>query len=288
MRLGIILPSNNPSAFMNNFLPTVQHIKELADFSSILINFQPPWRRDEIIIAHMELSGYGFEVRSDYNEYSRPVPMGKVRQSAAKLGEDDCDIFLSVDDDFKFSPGTKTQKKTSGKKYLDCLDYMAKNERCGVVFVKGFFGGAGWGEKISPIWGDMYATYRGLFLRKVPGMLFTTPAACAIRGGLEESIAVFGRIARGYWPAKQMNNPTMSFTERVDRVGLPEHDIHNPEVIAGAVEFIRMKYEDPDWTYDKRTIPKGADRRYTAWTDENGRAKMFTIDYSQTSTGLPT
>lgn len=258
MKIGIAITTNNPKVTFSSFLPTLENITEINSKAVFLINFQPPWGVNQILEAIRVIEGNGFEVRRTFTGgWDKPIEIMAMREEAALLGED-CDAYLLCDDDFKFSSGTPQQKKSSGMKYLDCINFLEENERCGVITVKGFLGGYQWGEDIKRVWHDMYSTNRGLFLRKIEGFNIAPEETLVIRGGLEESIAVFARLERGYWPAKQMNNPTISYTERVDDESLPLDDFHHPEVIKkNAQAYIQRKYSDPNWDYQKKKIPKG-------------------------------
>lgn len=266
MKLAILIPTYRPEMAVYDFLPTLIHIQPLAKFSTFLVNFQDPYDNGDVSYFVREVLKLGFKIRHTHSgTWERPQKMALMREQTAELGGEDFDLYLNIDDDFKFSPGTPTQRKSSGLKYLDCIDYMAVNDRCGAINVKSFLGGKPWGEKIAPHFDDMFATNRGLFLRKIPGMLFTSQAALGIIGGLEETIAVYSRIEQGYYPAKQMNNPTIHITGDHEKYKERTSNMHNEELIenqSGA--FIRERWIDPDWKYDKRRVPKLAREKYKA------------------------
>ncbi len=265
MRLGIILPTNNPDVFLNDFLPTVTWITELSPISVFLINFQPPWTHPKIIHAVTRLHSKGFYVKSTYTEnWDPPVKILKIREQCAQL-DPECDVYLSIDDDFKFVSKTDMFPYSSGERYMQSLDYFDKFPDCGIINTKGFLGGYRQGLMIQPVDKDMFATNRGMFLRNMRehGFLLAPKGALDLRGGLEETLLAYTRIERGYFAAKQMNNPTIHVTGTLEKYGDDPSGIHNLKVMdENVVKWIQNKYDDPEWYYQSRRYPDNLKRSY--------------------------
>lgn len=260
-KLGIILPTNNPSQFLNMLLPTVTHMVELIGDAVWLINFQPPWIQRDIRFATSILGNHGFDVKFTYtSRWDKPIKIIKMREMCAKL-EPDCQFYLFIDDDFKLSPGTKMFHYTSGQRYSQSLDYLERQPGCGLINTKSFLGGHRWGLKIGPCpnhMADMYATNRGLFLRNMSehGFLLSPDSMHDLRGDLEESALAFARIELGYYAAKAMNNPTVHLTGKLDQYDNDLLNMHNFKVINENVgKWIRNRYNAPEWQYEDKRLP---------------------------------
>lgn len=280
--LGIVLPSNNPEQFFSHLAPTLEHIKEIADQSVFLINFQPPWTVSERAAVARHIERIGFECRHIFTKWwTKPIKIIKMREQCALLAPE-CKYYLFIDDDFKLSPGTKKFKFTSGQRYLQSLDYLERWPRCGLINTKSFLGGHKWGLKIGPTKHDMYATNRGLFLRsmKKHGFLLSPEGMHDLRGDLEESALAFARIELGYFPAKQMNNPTIHLTGKLDQYDDDPLNMHNYKVINENVgKWIRERYDDPDWEYEQKRLPGDLFTKYLAAGGIDITEKKYTIAY---------
>lgn len=208
LKLAICLPSNKPKLAIETFAPSFEYIKELAPYAVFCINYQPPWTLEEISIFSKIIMSYGFEVRSIYtSNWTKPIEFIKMREMAAELMSE-ADVYMLCDDDFRFVECTESYPRSSGQRYLEVLDYLSKNPRCGGVTCKHMLGGYHQQYKILPIWDNKYCTNRGMFLRRISNKWCIAPPHChTIRGALEESIACFTRMEMGYWFGKQMNNP---------------------------------------------------------------------------------
>ena len=260
-QIGIILPTNNPKSMTENFMPTLSALDELAPYATFLFLFQHPWTEDEATRTILEISNHGFGVSymiTEKGDWSQPAKIIKMREMCAAL-RDDCDYYLFIDDDFKLSHGTRMFPYSSGKRYLQSLLYLEKHKKCGVINTKSFFGGHQWGLKIAPTKHDMYATNRGLFLRNMKdhGFLIAPGAMQGLKGDLEESAIVFSRIELGYYPAKQMNNPTIHLTGKLDQYDNDPLNFHNRQVLEeNVLKWIRTRYADPNWEYESKKLPR--------------------------------
>lgn len=288
-KLGIIMPSNNPSGAINNLAPSLKHISKLSPFSTWSVVFQPPWKEMKIIefLSLLRGNGFRYEYQVDKEAPSKPVNIMRLRDRCCQMVPAS-NVFLFIDDDFIFSGGTKKFHYTSGDRYLQSVDYMLRFPECGVVNTKGFLGGHQHGLKIKPSFGDMYATNRGLFLRNMRkhGHLLVPSFMTNIRGGLEETACVFTRIASGYFAAKQMNNPTIHFPGKLSDYNNKPDDFHNWDVINRSfASVIRSAWDDQDWHYEKKKLPAKLieDYKNNGGPDVKNNIEQYAIDYGDSN-----
>ena len=263
LKLGVVIPTNKPDVMMKEFVASAEHLLPIAEFSSILISFQHPWTESKIDECVSRLRNLGFEVRYQMVEQStfvdgddrfQRVYMSRLREITARL-DPECDVYVLLDDDCIFSPGSEVYPRGSGRRYLEALDYMSRHPKCGVLISKGFLGGYHKQWMIDGFWTETISTNRGLFLRNMSsyndGFILTHPEGMDLTGGLEESLLAFMRIEVGMFMARQMNNPTIHATT----VRLKKSDPLRPdERDAGGkptnIEtWIRDRYSVPDWNF---------------------------------------
>ena len=280
---GIIIPTHNPDDFFNKLLPSVEFITELAPFTTWLINFNGDrWDMPAIFEAIAILHEYEFETEWRYTGiWDKPIKVLKMREQCAEMAPD-CDLFLFIDDDFKFVKETDKYPFTSGQRYLHSIDYMTRFPKCGIVNTKSFLGGSHQKLKIVPTKDDMHATNQGLLLRnmKEHGFLLALPEMREMMGGLEEQAMSYLRIEHGYFAAKQMNNPTVHITGKLSQWDGKPDDFHNIGVIdANLAGWIRNRYK-PEWEYQKRKLPDSLWELYLA----NGGIELtddLIVDYAE-------
>ena len=230
--LGILLPTNHPSRFIDHFLPTLLHIRELAGSSRFLINFQPPWNIHQMCDVTKIMRDFGFDVEYVFTTgEKKPVRIGRIRQQCADLWPN-APYYLLVDDDFRFSEATDEHPKTSGARYLEVLSYMRSRPKCGAVICKGSGQNTGHKYKISQAYnGCWFYTGKGLFLRNLQPKFNYLPSCCHnLRGGLvDDYLPVLHRCALGFYPAQSFNHPTEHTATRLSFYG-PEiwamHSVH--------------------------------------------------------------
>jgi len=265
--VGIVMPTCNPTVALTKLLPSVEYIKELAPIATWLINFNGPWNRFQIDIFTSGLRelGFGNTLWRYSDDWDKPIKLIKMREMCAEL-DPDCDLYLFIDDDFKFLPNTPKYPFSSGRRYLHSIDYMTRFPRCGVVNTKSFLGGTPQKLKIIPVKHDMQATGQGLFLRnmKKHGFTLALKEMREIRGGLEEQTMCYLRTEFGFFSAKQMNNPTIHITGKLSDWDNDKENFHNIEVIdQNLAGWIRNRYQ-PDWEYQHRKAPARLWESYTA------------------------
>jgi hypothetical protein len=288
IKTGIILPTYEPDDLFDGLLPTIKYVSNIKDTVVWLMNFNgPKWTTRFIRFAVEKIKAEGFEVRHIYTgTWKQPVKLISMRTYCAKLGEHDCELFLFIDDDFKFVESTPSCSLSSGDRYEESIDYMSKFPRCGVINTKSFLGGYKQGLKIINTTDDMYATNRGLFLRNMRdhGFLLAPKWTHDLAGGLEETLMVMARIELGYFCAKQMNNPTIHITGKLSDYDNTPSDFHNIELINQNIgAYLKSRYGDWEWLYEEKRFPKtlwdsyldhgGPDIKY--WDPD------YTIDYGE-------
>jgi len=281
--VGIIMPTCNPGIVFDRFLPTVEHITELNKTAKFLINFNGPrWDAATMLPVVYGLQNYGFDVRYDYTgNWDKPIQVLKMREQCAEMWPE-ADLYLFIDDDFKFVGGTNKYPFSSGQRYLHSIDYMTRFPKCGLVNTKSFLGGTPQKLKIKAAKHGMVATGQGLFLRNMSkhGFGLWPEELQEMRGGLEEQSACYVRIERGYYVAQQFNNPTIHITGRLSDWDDKPDNFHNTGVIDDNLAgWIRNRYQG-DWDYQHRKVPDRLWRMYLG----NGGIELtnsLTIDYAE-------
>ena len=257
--VGIVIPTCNSTLFEEVLLPSIEYIKEISHLATFLINFNgPDWNSDNIDRVVLKLFELGFNVRYDYTGiWEKPIPIIRMREICAGMGQDN-DLFLFIDDDFRFVERTDKYPFSSGQRYLHSIDYMTRFPECGVTNTKSFLGGTPFKLRIIPTRDAMYATNRGLFLRnmKKHGFLLAPKDTHNLRGGLEETLMAMSRIELGYFCACQYNNPTVHITGVLEDYDEDESDFHNMGIIDNNVgRYLREKYNNWHWKYSEKKFP---------------------------------
>ena len=256
--VGIIIPTHDPEAFLTKLLPSVEYILELNEITTWLINFNGDrWTPSNMYDVLCILEDYGFKAEfTCTGTWDKPIKVLKMREQCAEMAPD-CDLFLFVDDDFRFVKGTSKYPFTSGQRYLHSIDYMTRFPKCGIVNTKSFLGGTHQKLKIVPVKDDMVATNRGLLLRNMKdhGFLLALREMRDMKGGLEEQSIAYLRNEYGLFTAKQMNNPTVHITGKLSNWDNQPTDFHNIGVInRNLAGWIRDRYQ-PEWDYQHRKLP---------------------------------
>jgi len=257
--VGIICPTYSPELFLGRLLPSIEYIKELTPIATWLINFNgPDWGPSSIYDALSVLDSSDFNYQWLYTgEWSKPIKILKMREQCAKM-KPDCDLYLFIDDDFRFVGRTEKYPFSSGQRYLHSIDYMTRFKKCGVINTKSFLGGTPQKLKIIPVKDDMVATNQGLFLRNMKGcgFLLAPQTMREMRGGLEEQSMAFIRAEYGLFTSKQMNNPTVHITGKLSDWDDKIDDFHNIEVIdQNLAAWIRNRY-GVGWDYQRKKMPE--------------------------------
>jgi len=258
MKVGIIMPSSYPDRVKNGLIPSLDYISELRDIAQFLIVFNGNlWDYSKIDKVLELINEKGFEVKYRVEGVlEKPLNLIKLRTRCAELSPYD-KYWLFVDDDFRFVKETPKIKRSSGRRYLEAIDYMDRFDKCGVLNVKSFLGGKPQWLKIIGVDAEMIATNRGLFLRNMQehGFLLSPGNTHYLVGGLEETLFGYERISRGYFVAKQMNNPTVHISA-AGRVSDKGDNMHNTTIMdANIAGYIREKWGT--WRYHHKEYPPG-------------------------------
>lgn len=284
--IGIICPTHNVDLFFKKLIPSVEHITEMANCSTWLINFNgEDWNLHLASKAVAQIKTLGFDVRFAITGlWEKPINIIQMREQCAALYPE-ADIYMFIDDDFEFVKDTPAYPFSSGQRYLHTIDYMTRFPKCGVVNTKSFLGGVPQKLKIIPTRDDMYATNRGLFLRNMAphGFLLAPYHTHHLVGGLEETLMTFERIALGFFCARQMNNPTIHITGKLSDYDDQPEDFHNIELINENIgHYLKWKWGEWEWLYEEKKFP----RRLWVMHRANGGLDIaykdpdYTIDYA--------
>jgi len=257
MKAAIIIPTNNPTLFKKYILSSLKYVEEIYDFTEWNILFQPPYTSSDIAEILQTFSDLWLKVNHDFYEPPvEPISILDLRSRCADMSPD-VDLYLSLDDDMRFSPGTNKYQRSSGERYLEALIYCYRHERCGGLDCRGFLGGTGWGCDIRPVWNWCPSMASGMVFKNMKKHGFhLTPdydegKPRSLLGGWDEVLNVVVRVELGYYWAVQRNNPTYHKT------GTNEIGYHNPAdhwqnksvVDANVRKWIRDRYDAPDWEH---------------------------------------
>lgn len=258
-KVGWIIPTNNPKALFNYFLKSIDII--LSDEFKLLIVFQPPWTSK---LIDQFLSKCKMDVAYDFIEPKRPVSMMMLRNHSAMIDRS-VEYYVLTDDNFLFTKGTAKYPADSLTRYQQVIQYMDGFQNCGYVMCEGSLGGSIQKLMIRPTSAGLVSTQRGIFFRNIRKHKNSVwPLDClSIPGTCEETIICYDLISKGFFPAKQFNNPT----QHKDKIKVEPNKnigtIHCLETLQkGAIRYIREKYKTDTWTNDTRFFPKELIRQY--------------------------
>jgi len=255
MLLSINLPTNNPDDYFNILDPSLVHLTSLLDYCAVEFSFifQRPWSNEQVKRAKGSILDNGFIFKMNGATAKKKPSMTYLRNMGI-ITSPGANFYMIIDDNFKFKSGTPKYPIDSGIRYSQCLEYMKHFPNCGFVMCEGSLGGSIQKLEISSTQVGLFATTRGLILRNI-GVYKIFGNTSHLLGGLEESIACYHIIEEGFYPAKQFNNPTIN-----SNMGKPDGGkfIHSQEIWnQNCAKYIRNRYQDQNWDYQKRKLPKG-------------------------------
>lgn len=264
MKITLNIPSNNPESFFNILLPSIEHLKELKgedgenEITFYLIA-QRPWSDIDISLASMAVISEGFNFEYTYVVNQEKPSMFHLR-SIGIVKSLNTDYFLMMDDNFRFTSGTPKYAASSGKRYLQCINYLQKYSNCGFVMCEGSLGGNIQKWEISSTITGLFATTRGIVFRNI-GADYLCRKTPRLIGGLEESVFCYHIIEEGYYPAKQFNNPTQHKDKA--KKGEVKSIIHDQSIWEDNCQwYIRSRYDDPQWTHSSKRWPIGLKKKF--------------------------
>jgi len=279
MILSINLPTNNPNNYFNILEPSLINLESLLDFCAVQFSFvfQTPWTLGEINRAEKKLISKGFEIQEGVALAVKNPSMTCLRNIGI-MNSPKADYYLIADDNFEFRSGTPKYPYDSGIRYSQCLQYLNEYPNCGFVMCEGSLGGSVQKMKISSTKVGLFATTRGLILRNIgPKKIYRQTSH--LLGGLEESVACYHIMEKGFFPAKQFNNPTINKDMKKPNCG---NFIHDEEVWEeNCAKYIKERYNDLDWSYQKKKLPKGLIKCFTAngGSKEILKNRIFEMDF---------
>lgn len=248
--------------YFSNLHPSLPHIYELRNHYEVelFFIFQYPWKIESIRKVKRDVENGGFKFNS-ITEHPLKVPSMTHLRNLGITYSSNSDYFFFADDNLVFTAGTKQYPQSSGRRYLQAIDYLKNYPNCGFVMCEGSLGGSVQKLEISSTKVGLFATTRGLILRNI-GAKKIFRSTDNLIGGLEESIACYHIIEEGFYPAKQFNNPTLHrHTSKPGKKGCI--GIHDQAIWSRNCEkYIRERYEDPDWTHQSRKWPKGLKKKF--------------------------
>ncbi len=273
MKLGIIVPSNNPEAFLNNFASSYRHAYDplhKKHMVFVLLTAQPPWSLSEIELVDRAVPN----LRWCYAANESPPRMCMLRQSSAALLPD-ADVYMLADDNMRFLPAGQTDPecphgKGSGEKYAEVLNYLGLFRTCGVVQCH-TSDPRGLGETIAPTYEGLITTAKGLFIRNVFKGQMWPRETMRYLASMEETIPAYRVIEKGYYPAKQYQNPTQHTIHRIGSDVL----LHSRSLINQyCARWVRETYGDPNWQHEANVFPLLLMERAA----RNGGARIVSFD----------
>lgn len=260
--IGFIIPSHQPDLVFTHALDDegMTHLRALRGALHFLLVLNgPEWTAAAIKTAKEKVQRAGFDVSvARIPNQGNPPSMCALRLAGAKLLPD-AELMLFGDHDFVYTAGTPQYPSPSGVRYRQAIRYMKQNPWCAYVMCAGSLGGSVQREKIAPTSVGLISTSRGLFIRNIYKGAIFPKGATKLAGTLEESVACYYVMESDprYFGAKQFNNPTRHQMGKI--VAHDEKDLlHSQSVMdANLQQFIRDRYNDPQWTHNSRKFPKG-------------------------------
>lgn len=270
MILSINLPTNNPDDYFDILQPSLIHLTSLLDYCDVefFFIFQRPWNNEQVKRAKKNILNTGFIFKMNTTVAKKKPSMTYLRNIGI-MNSSNASYYMLIDDNFKFKSGTPKYFIDSGIRYSQCLEYMKCFPACGFVMCEGSLGGSIQKLEISSTQVGLFATTRGLILRNI-GAHKIFGNTSHLLGGLEESIACYHIIEEGFFPAKQFNNPTINSNMAKSDGG---KFIHSQEIWnQNCAKYIRNRYQDQDWNYQKRKLPKGLKKKFI---ENEGDKRIF-------------
>lgn len=275
--IWMIFPSHN-QGWASTMIHSLEHIEDFLKLYKVRVLVHAQWPHTRASVREMRdaFLDHGAESWKDVFSTKSVVESWKMSELGCPIASirhacfrgtviEPGDITFNLDDDFEFSGGTRLYHWSSGDHYSDVIEYLLQTVRCGSVMCTGHLGGTGKGRTIYPRMADLWATNRGLFLKRIPEMkLPLVPTwSLQMRGAMEETAMVYSRIEQGLFPAKTMNTPTIhrnAGTAARDALDDPLHNIIYQDNHTTA--HIRRIWDDPTWDYERRKLPKGLIKSY--------------------------
>ena len=275
-------PSNNPDSYIKYFHTSLRNIVSLTKKHHVAISIIPqePWTIDLIKKAADEVEKNGIYFTYQFEEKKIPAPMAKLRY-LSMLKVKLADYFIMCDDNFEFGERCGTYIGDSGERFCDCIEYMEKFKKCGFIMCEGSLGG--WFQKyeIKSTNKQFFSTTRGIVIRNIgPEEIWEDSIHSVHR--IEDAVACFSMISKGYFPAKQFNSPTKhkEMNKDINIKGgasnqneLKKREWQDEDLYGNSIyDYIRQKYDCPKWSLMERKIPEKVKENFIK---NGGNEKIF-------------
>lgn len=259
-KLSIIFPSNRPHSFFNMFLSSLDNLsilKTYMDVTIIMIYQGEKWTKEKIEKAKNQMK----ENNWNFIVHDQPIIRAMCLSRDIGIHITDSDYFMQTDDDVIFRSGTKCYPQNSGIRFYQCIEYMEKFQNCGFVMCAGSLGGSVQKLEISSTKTGLFATQRGLIFRYIPGHDYYGKTIQGI-GSMQDTIITYRLMEKGFYGAKQFNNPTIHRTTLGKNAKLSNkmtegEFLHDRKVLENNnLKYIQDRYDDPNWEHSKGKLPK--------------------------------
>lgn len=264
--MNIAVPSNNFFDFEKYFLKGIANLSELVAYAQIFVSVNTQgdsWTKDRIKATKKILKANGIKPRFIVSKERKFARMNKLRKDAMACVPS-ADYFMIADDNLEFRISGSNKLITSGLKYRHCIEYMEKYSDCGLIQCEGSLGGYLQRDNIKSTRATRFWTCRGLIVRNIGLDELIPPETEHFTGALEERLISFMLIERGFYPAKQFNNPTMHRDIHRVESGIYSHLHDHDRTMGGNNKFIAKRYNDPNWVGmpQNSPYPKGLMEMY--------------------------
>ena len=251
-KVGIILVSNREQIIRTHWLSTLKALNKFRDHIDVGFSFV---LEEPISLAFAKEMG-----RLGHVSYKRKIGAPVFNWIAEKdeaCRNIEAKYWLNTDDDFLFDGINTTGGWKTWERYRDAVQYLDCNPKCGYVMMDGFMGGHAFKEQIRYVKSAMFSIARGSFLRNLHKEWCYARPELNRPGALDETTSVYSRLEEGYYAARGFNTPVHKVpTKRLgDNHSKIEYD--NAYIYTkGIGAAIRKHYDEPDWRYETKKLPR--------------------------------
>lgn len=256
MKLGIIIPSNDPLEYSTHVTSSLAHLRDgLEDHEiKILLTGQPPWDSVLAYRASKQAKQFDIDLRFRIVPQETPPRMCSLRASSAALWPE-ADVYMLADSNMRWMParrdGEISIEKSSGERYWEVLHYMESFPRCGLVQCH-TSDPLDMYSTIAPTSNGLVTTNKGLFLRNIYHGGIWPLETLTFKASLEETVAGYYILESGYFPARQYQNPTFHKIHKINY----DTTLHSGVIIdQNAGKWIRERYDAPEWEHESERFP---------------------------------
>lgn len=246
-RITFILPTNKPHVLFEHALSasSLSSLMALKNKAFSFVLSENTFSIMDLAEIRQRMINFDIPYRHQLVTQETPVRLARLRSIAASAFPRS-EYFMFADDNMEWSSGTDVYHKSSGGRYSECLFYLDHMTRCGGVACVGPLGGNHSRWKIRPT-NKMWYTDRGLIFRNAfEGKLFH-PEALELAGGFDDPLPGFKLLEKGYYIAKQFNNPTRHFNRlnvgHGDVCGEDDHQMHSRDLVGKIERYIMDRYQ---------------------------------------------